>query len=51
MMLHIDVSTHQWFGDGRYHDLIVVLDDATSEIYYSQLVGQESTVKKYRSPS
>ena len=43
MMLHIDASTHQWFGDGRYHDLIVVLDDATSEIYYSQLVGQEST--------
>ena len=31
MMLHIDASKHQWFSDS-WHDLIVVLDDATSEI-------------------
>ena len=43
MMLHIDGSEHQWFGDGRYFDLIVILDDATSEIYYAQLVNEEST--------
>src|SRR5947209_8398084 len=43
MMLHIDASQHQWFGDERWHDLIVILDDATSEIYYAQLVAQEST--------
>jgi len=43
MMLHVDASTHQWFADGRYFDLIVILDDATSEICYAQLVGQEST--------
>lgn len=43
MMLHIDASRHQWFSDERWHDLIVVLDDATSEIYYAQLVGEEST--------
>lgn len=43
MMLHIDGSHHQWFGDDRWHDLIVVLDDATSEIYYAQLVEAEST--------
>ena len=43
MMLHIDGSKHQWFGDNRWHDLIVILDDATSEIYYAQLVGEEST--------
>lgn len=43
MLLHIDGSTHQWFGDERWHDLIVVLDDATSEIYYAQLVEEEST--------
>jgi transposase len=29
MMLHIDGSKHQWFNDGCYYDLIVVLDDAT----------------------
>lgn len=43
MLLHIDGSEHQWFGDGRYYDLIVILDDATGEIYYAQLVEQEST--------
>lgn len=43
MLLHIDGSEHQWFGDGRYYDLIVILDDATSEIYYARLVEQEST--------
>jgi transposase len=43
MMLHIDGSHHQWFGDERWHDLIVILDDATSEICYARLVGSEST--------
>jgi transposase len=43
MLLHIDASQHQWFCDERWHDLIVLLDDATSEIYYAQLVEEEST--------
>lgn len=43
MLLHIDGSSHQWFQDDRWYDLIVVLDDATSEIYYAQLVEEEST--------
>lgn len=43
MMLHIDGSHHQWFGDERWHDLIVILDDATGEIYYAALVDAEST--------
>jgi transposase len=43
MMLHIDGSKHRWFQDERYYDLIVILDDATSEIYYAQLVKEEST--------
>jgi transposase len=43
MMLHIDGSEHRWFQDGRYYELIVVLDDATSEIYYAQLVEAECT--------
>jgi hypothetical protein len=33
MLLHIDGSQHQWFQDERWYDLIVILDDATSEIY------------------
>ena len=43
MLLHIDGSKHQWFEDERWYDLIVILDDATSEIYYAQLVEEEST--------
>ena len=43
MLLHLDGSRHRWFSDERWYDLLVVLDDATSEIYYAQLVEQEST--------
>ena len=43
MLLHIDGSKHQWLGDERWYDLIVILDDATSEVYYAQLVEEEST--------
>lgn len=47
MLLHIPSiragSKHQWLGEQRWHDLIVILDDATSEIYYAQLVEEEST--------
>ena len=41
MLLHIDGSHHQWFQDERWYDLIVILDDATSEIYYAQLTEEE----------
>src|SRR5499425_2039214 len=43
MLLHIDGSRHRWFQDERWYDLIVIMDDATSEIYYAQLVDEEST--------
>src|ERR1035438_6415977 len=43
LLLHIDGSHHRWFGDERWYDLIVILDDASSEIYYAQLVEEEST--------
>ena len=36
MLLHIDGSKHRWLNDDR-------LDDATSEIYYAQLVEDEDT--------
>jgi transposase len=43
MLLHIDGSKHRWLNDDRWYDLIVILDDATSEIYYAQMVEEEST--------
>ena len=43
MLLHLDGSEHRWFQDDRWYDLIEVLDDATSETYYAQLVEEEST--------
>jgi transposase len=43
MLLHIDGSQHRWFQDQRWYDLLVILDDASSAIYYAQLVAEEST--------
>lgn len=45
MMLHVDGSRHQWIpGLDEYQDLIVIFDDATSEVYDVQFVEEESTV-------
>ncbi len=44
MLLHLDGSRHQWFQDERWYDLLVILEDATSEIYYGRLVEEESTL-------
>jgi transposase len=43
MLLHLEGSRHQGFQDDRWYDLIEVLDDATSETDYAQLVEEEST--------
>ena len=43
MVLHIDGSPHRWLGGEQWHDLLVVLDEAISEIYYAQLMEEEST--------
>ena len=44
MMLHIDGSTHAWLGaDHEQFDLVTLMDDATSEIYYAQFVDEENT--------
>jgi transposase len=44
MLLHVDGSKHRWIpGLNAYQDLIVVFDDATSEMYYARLVEEEST--------
>ncbi|MGE0117854.1 MAG: ISNCY family transposase [Dongiaceae bacterium] len=48
MLLHQDGSSHQWIPaiDGRF-DLIVTMDDATSEIYSAFLVEQEGTMSSF----
>ena len=43
MMLHTDGRKHRWRGDQRRQESIVILDDATSEIYYAQLMEAEGT--------
>jgi transposase len=44
MLLHVDGSTHAWLGVGQgQQDLIVVFDDATSQMYYAQFEEQESS--------
>jgi hypothetical protein len=43
MLGHLDGSSHALFQDDRCYDLLVILDDATSEIYYAQLVEEESS--------
>lgn len=47
MMIHQDASTHQWI-DGVYWDLIVTMDDATSEIYSAIFVEQEGTWSSFQ---
>ena len=45
MMLHQDGSTHEWVP-GCQWDLIVTLDDATSEIYSAFFVEEEGTLSR-----
>ena len=47
MMLHQDGSTHEWVPD-RQWDLIVTLDDATSEHYSMFFVEEEGTASSFR---
>jgi transposase len=47
MMLHQDGSTHEWVP-GCQWDLIVTLDDATTEIYSAFFVEEEGTRSSFR---
>jgi len=47
MMLHQDGSTHEWVA-ARQWDLIITLDDATSEHYSMFFVEQEGTASSFR---
>jgi transposase len=48
MMLHQDGSRHAWLEGLAPHDLIVTLDDATSEIYSMFLVEEEGTASSFQ---
>jgi transposase len=48
MMLFQDGSMHEWLADQPPMDLIVTLDDATSEIYSIFLVEEEGTMSSFR---
>jgi transposase len=49
MMVHQDGSKHLWLPAlGRQIDLIVTMDDATSELYSSFLVEEEGTASSLR---
>ena len=48
MMLHQDGSRHEWLAGQAPLDLIVTMDDATSEIYSAFLVEEEGTASTFR---
>lgn len=47
MMLHQDGSTHEWV-EGKKWDLIITLDDATSEHYSMFFVNEEGTASSFQ---
>lgn len=47
MMLHQDASSHEWVA-GETWDLVVTMDDATSEIYSAFFVAEEGTMSSFR---
>src|ERR1700681_841166 len=48
MMLHQDGSRHAWLVQGPALDLVVTMDDATSEIYSAFLIEEEGTDSTFR---
>jgi transposase len=46
MMLHQDASTHEWVAGVKW-DLVVTMDDATSEHYSMRFVEQEGTASSF----
>lgn len=48
MMLHQDGSRHAWLAGDQALDLVITLDDATSEIYSAFLVEEEGTASSFR---
>ena len=50
MMLHQDGSSHEWVP-GRWWDLIVTMDDATSDIHSAFFVAEEGTMSSFQGVS
>lgn len=48
MLLHQDGSSHVWLQGQPPLDLIVTMDDATSEVYSAFLVAEEGTASSFR---
>jgi len=48
MMLHQDASRHAWLAGRGPLDLVVTLDDATSEVYSAFLAEEEGTDSSFR---
>ena len=48
MMLHQDASRHVWLEGLSALDLVVTMDDATSEIYSAVLVEEEGTMSTFQ---
>ena len=48
MMVHQDGSRHEWLPGQPALDLIVTMDDATSEIYSTFFVDEEGTMSSFR---
>lgn len=48
MMLHQDASRHAWLAERPPLDLVVTVDDATSEIYSAFLIEEEGTASTFR---
>ena len=48
MMVHQDGSRHEWLAGQPALDLIVTMDDATSEIYSAFFVDEEGTMSSLR---
>ena len=48
MMLHQDASAFGWLEGAPPLDLVVTMDDATSEIYSAFLIEEEGTVSTFR---
>jgi len=47
MMLHQDASLHAWLAGRPELDLVVTMDDATSEVYSAILVEEEGTMSTF----
>jgi transposase len=43
MMMHMDGSPHDWFGDGSEYDMVTLSDDANNELYDIALVNEEDS--------